>query len=138
MRRTTKRRRQGAPEATLTARSSARKLLQHLGSPPRMPTAWSDQESLDQPLGERNRVERALAGALDRQLVQAFGVDLGSRAKTSKKSFSSICSRSVEKQQPTQLIGHVHEQPQVAGGVLAEGLQKGGFMSLGLPAILSK
>ena len=29
----------GAPEATLTASSRARKLLQHLGSPPRMPTA---------------------------------------------------------------------------------------------------
>src|SRR5271165_7214206 len=40
---TAKRRRQGAPEATLTARSRARKLLQHLGSPPRIPTAWSDQ-----------------------------------------------------------------------------------------------
>src|SRR6266403_5614017 len=43
VRRTAKRRRQGVPEATLTARSSARKLLQHLGSPPRMPTACSDQ-----------------------------------------------------------------------------------------------
>src|SRR6516162_6172993 len=32
-------RRQGVPEATLTARSKARKLLQYLGSPPRMPTA---------------------------------------------------------------------------------------------------
>src|ERR1700737_1602742 len=41
--RTAKRRRQGVPEATLTARSRARKLLQHFGSPPRMPTAWSDQ-----------------------------------------------------------------------------------------------
>jgi len=36
------RRRQGKPEATLTARSKARKLLQHLGSPPKMPTACSD------------------------------------------------------------------------------------------------
>src|SRR4029077_17923698 len=40
---TAKRRRQGVPEATLTARSNGRKLLQHLVFPPRLATAWSDQ-----------------------------------------------------------------------------------------------
>ena len=39
VRRTGNCRRQAVPEATLTATSRARKLLQHLGSPPRMPTA---------------------------------------------------------------------------------------------------
>ena len=39
---TAKRRRQGMPAATATARSRARKDLQHLGSPPMMPTASSD------------------------------------------------------------------------------------------------
>ena len=95
VRRTAKRRRQGVPEATLTARSRARKLLQHLGSPPEDAHGLVGPEPLDQPLGERSRVERELAGALDGQLVhERFGVGLGSRAKTSKKSFSSICSRS--------------------------------------------
>ena len=38
-----KRRRQGTPAATATARSSARKDFPHLGSPPMMPTAWRPQ-----------------------------------------------------------------------------------------------
>ena len=42
-RRTGNWRRQWAPEAMLKAMSKARKLLQHLGSPPRMPTACSAQ-----------------------------------------------------------------------------------------------
>jgi hypothetical protein len=41
VRATAKRRMHGAPEATATARSSARKDLQHFGSPPTMPTASS-------------------------------------------------------------------------------------------------
>ena len=45
LRRTGNWRKQAVPEATLTATSKARKLLQHLGSPPRMPTACSVQRS---------------------------------------------------------------------------------------------
>ena len=41
-----KRRRQGTPAATATARSSARKDLPHLGSPPTMPTAMRQRERL--------------------------------------------------------------------------------------------
>ena len=92
---TAKRRRQGVPEATLTARSRARKLLQHLGSPPENAHGLVGPQPLDQPLGERSRVDGKLAGALDRQLVhERLQVGLGSREKTSKKSFSSIWSRS--------------------------------------------
>jgi hypothetical protein len=51
-------------------------------------------ESLYQPLVERSRVDRELTCALDRELVHERLGGLGSTEKTSKKSFSSICSRS--------------------------------------------
>jgi hypothetical protein len=58
-------RRQGAPEATATARSRARKDLQHLGSPPTMPTAWGGPQVADEPallLGDCLEVSRAAGG----------------------------------------------------------------------------
>src|ERR1700694_3986167 len=69
VRRTAKRRKQGAPEATLTARSRARKLLQHFGSPPEDAHGLVGPKPWDQPMGERSRVDREFTGALDRQLV---------------------------------------------------------------------
>ena len=55
---TENRRRHGVPEATATARSRARKLLQHLGSPPTMPTACSDHSPVT------NHRGRCFLGAL--------------------------------------------------------------------------
>jgi hypothetical protein len=51
-------------------------------------------ESLDQPLGERSRFDRELAGALDRQLVhERFGVGLGSRAACTLSRVASVADQ---------------------------------------------
>jgi hypothetical protein len=61
----------------------------------------------------------------------SVGVGLGSREETSKKSFSSICSRFLVKGGSQQIVRHLHKQAEVAGGVLAEGLQKRRVNELG-------
>ena len=96
MRRTAKRRRQGVPEATLTARSSARKLLKHIRVRLEDAHGLVGPEPLDQPLGERaESIENSLRGSGWQLVHERFGVGLGSREKTSKKSFSSSCWPSV-------------------------------------------
>ncbi len=81
---------QGAPEATLTARSRARKLLQHLGSPPRMPTAWLDQSPWTSHwVSEAESIESPLARWTGSWFMSVWSSVWGSRVKTSKKSFSS-------------------------------------------------
>jgi len=60
---TAKWRRHGVPEATATARSRARKLLQHLGSPPTMPTACSAHNSVTSQRSASGRADRRQAGS---------------------------------------------------------------------------
>ena len=130
MRRTGNWRRQAAPEATLTAMSRARKLLQHLGSPPRMPTAWSAQS----PSTSHWVCGPAVASWLARWTGRGFmafwrawdpGEDF--EEEFFVELFAFLLAGGGQK-----IVGHVHEQAQVAGGMFAEGLEQAGAQKLGV------
>ena len=91
-----KRRRHGAPAATATARSRARNDLQHLGSPPTMPTACSAHRPVDEPAAApRLRSARRQAGSTGSRLIavvlpRSSSRRSGGAAQVSRNSFSSI------------------------------------------------
>ena len=128
-------RRQGVPEATLTAMSRARKLLQHLGSPPRMPTACSAQ---------RSSMSHWVCGPVQRRVRRRVGREGGSWLSGSGSGRFGIQSEDLEEEffvdvlallaggGQQEFVGHVHEQAQVAGGVFAEGLDQGVGHELGV------
>src|SRR6516165_8066625 len=99
---TAKRRRQGAPEATLTARSRARKLLQHLGSPPRIPTAWSDQSSwTSQWVSGAESVESSLARWTGSWFMSVWQSAWGPEKKTRRRVFHRSAHVPGEERPPT-------------------------------------
>src|SRR6266403_645288 len=102
VRRTAKRRRQGVPEATLTARSSARKLLQHLGSPPRMLTAWSDQSPWTSHwVSEAESSESSLARWTGSWFMSVLGLAWDPGRKLRRRAFHQSVRVPGEEQQPT-------------------------------------
>src|ERR1700759_3905646 len=101
-RRTAKRRRQGVPEATLTARSKARKLLQHLGSPPRMPTAWSDQSPWHSHwVSEAESTESSLARWTGSWFISVLGLAWDPGKKPRRRAFHQSVHVPGEERQPT-------------------------------------
>src|SRR5271163_4458367 len=102
VRRTSKRRRQGVPEATLTARSRARKLLQHLGSPPRMPTAWSDHSPWTSHwVSEPESIESSLARWTGSWFMSVWGSAWGPGKKPRRRAFHQSVRVPGEARQPT-------------------------------------
>src|SRR5208282_1167626 len=115
---TAKRRTHGTPAATATARSRARKDLQHLGSPPMIPTACSDHSPVTSQRWSSARSARREAGsrrATGSSPSPCCGLGVGSwRGGTRLQeqllvdlpglALGSICE---------QLAGHVHEGAQV-------------------------
>src|SRR5580704_10267510 len=102
VRRTAKRRRQGVPEATLTARSRARKLLQHLGSPPRMPTAWSDHSPWTSHwVSEAESIESSLARWTGSWFMSVWGSAWDPGKKPRRRAFHRSDRASGEARQPT-------------------------------------
>src|ERR1700751_2023244 len=99
---TAKRRRHGAPEATLTARSNAKKLLQHLGSPPRIPTAWSDQSPWTSHwVSGAESTESSLARWTGSWFMSVWAPALGPGKKPRNRAFHQSVHIPGEEQQPT-------------------------------------